>query len=106
MLFRISTVVVALALPKIASTVGQCFLPDGSKDDNDVPCFSNDSTSRCCAPDEFCSTKKLCVLKTDSSRLARGSCLGKNFGSTCPTFCEGGEWIYFYATGQRLTNNL
>ncbi|CZR51002.1 uncharacterized protein PAC_00877 [Phialocephala subalpina] len=86
MLFRISTVVVAL---QIASTAGQCFLPDGSKDDNDEPCFSNDSNSRCCAPDEFCSTNKLCVLKTGGPRFARGSCLDKDYGSSCPTFCKG-----------------
>ncbi|KUJ22700.1 uncharacterized protein LY89DRAFT_680818 [Mollisia scopiformis] len=89
MLFRRFTIVVAFALPKIADSAGECFLPDGSKDENDLPCFSNDTVSRCCAPDEFCSTNKLCVLKTGGPRYARGSCLDKNYGPTCPTFCKG-----------------
>lgn len=93
MFLRISTVVVALALPRIASAAGKCFLPDGSKDENDLPCFVNDSVSRCCAPDEFCSTNKLCVLKTGGPRFARGSCLDKNYGSSCPTFCKGSKCI-------------
>lgn len=89
-------VVVALGLPNIARSDddGQCFLPDGSKDNNDLPCFSNDVGSRCCAPDESCSTNRLCVKTKDDSdlRFARGSCLDKNFGSTCPTFCKGSKW--------------
>ncbi len=88
MLLRTAIYLAALVLPRSARTAGTCFLPDGSKDKKDLPCFSNNTTSRCCAPDQFCSTNKLCVLNEGGPRYARGSCLDKTFGSTCPNFCK------------------
>lgn len=89
---RPSVIIVALlAFTHSVVGAGVCFLPNGKLDDNDVPCFSDDTKSRCCAPDEFCSTNKLCVLKTGQTRFARGSCLDKQYGKTCPDFCQGSE---------------
>lgn len=88
MLLRILKLVGALALPKLVDSAS-CFLPDGSINATDVPCISNDGTSRCCAPDELCSSNKLCVSKEDHNRFSRGSCLDRSYGSTCPNFCKG-----------------
>jgi hypothetical protein len=57
MLFR-KSLSLSIALPFVALAAKQakqllCFLPDGSTDSNDIPCFSDDNLSRCCAPDEL-----------------------------------------------------
>ncbi|KAE9367796.1 hypothetical protein N431DRAFT_72600 [Stipitochalara longipes BDJ] len=89
MLLRISNLVGALALPALVDSAS-CFLPNGSVNVTDVPCLSeSDGTSRCCAPDELCSSNKLCVSKVDHNKFSQGSCLDKAFGSTCPDFCKG-----------------
>ncbi|KAH8780356.1 hypothetical protein BGZ57DRAFT_306652 [Hyaloscypha finlandica] len=88
MLLRILNLVGALALPKLVDSAS-CFLPDGSINATDVPCIGNDGTSRCCAPDELCSSNKLCVSKEDHNKFSRGSCLDRSYGSTCPNFCKG-----------------
>ncbi|KAF5870871.1 uncharacterized protein Bfra_009426 [Botrytis fragariae] len=68
---------------------GQCFSSNGSFDPNGIPCFSNDSASRCCGSDEFCSTNKLCVSKNDSNKFSRGSCTDPTFrAASCPNICQ------------------
>ncbi|PVH85815.1 hypothetical protein DL98DRAFT_37751 [Cadophora sp. DSE1049] len=94
MFFRVLVATAVLALPRFALSADkiQCFYPDGSRADADVPCFRNDSLSRvCCAPNQVCSTNNLCVNKSVSSpaQTFRGSCLDPAFGPSCPTFCTG-----------------
>ncbi|KAF7923228.1 uncharacterized protein EAE98_007933 [Botrytis deweyae] len=68
---------------------GQCFSSNGSCDPNGIPCFSNDSASRCCGSDEFCSTNKLCVSKNDPNKFSRGSCTDPTFrAASCPKICQ------------------
>ncbi|TGO22129.1 hypothetical protein BPAE_0181g00120 [Botrytis paeoniae] len=68
---------------------GQCFSSNGSCDPNGIPCFSNDSASRCCGSDEFCSTNKLCVSKNDPNKFSRGSCTDPTFrAASCPNICQ------------------
>lgn len=78
----------SLILPHVSTLAAKCYNPDGSLDDNDVPCFADDGSSRCCAPDEVCSTNKLCVsVKNGVNSFSRRSCLDASFGGTCPDFC-------------------
>jgi hypothetical protein len=76
-----------------AAAGGQCFFPNGSPDPSGIPCFTNDSTSRCCGQDEICSTNKLCVAKKDPNKFTRRSCVDQTFQSgDCPNVCQGGEY--------------
>lgn len=77
--------------PQLTNTggSGQCFSSNGSCDPNGMPCFSNDSASRCCGSDEYCSTNKLCVSKNDPNRFSSGSCTDPTFRSaSCPNICQ------------------
>ncbi|KAH7364134.1 hypothetical protein BKA65DRAFT_130225 [Rhexocercosporidium sp. MPI-PUGE-AT-0058] len=94
MFYRVPIAIAAIAWPTFTLAVdkAQCFNPDGSKADADIPCFGSDSLSRvCCSPNQVCSTNKLCVSKESSSppQIFRGSCLDPSFGPSCPTFCTG-----------------
>ena len=69
---------------------GQCYLRNGSLDPNGIPCFSDDNASRCCGTDEYCSTNKLCVSKTDANKFSSGSCVDPTFqAASCPNVCQG-----------------
>ncbi|KAH7417363.1 hypothetical protein BKA64DRAFT_298805 [Cadophora sp. MPI-SDFR-AT-0126] len=97
MFSRLLVAIVVLAFPRSALSADkvQCFYPDGSKADADIPCFRNDSLSRvCCGPNQVCSTNNLCVNKAATSPVQtfRGSCLDSAFGPSCPTFCTGSSY--------------
>lgn len=97
MSFRILLIVSATLFLRIIVVISaQCFRQDGSIARNDLPCFRNESLSRCCPSDQFCSTNFLCVGKEGSpAKTSRGSCLDPAFGSTCPDFCRGSMYTNF-----------
>lgn len=94
-----------------AGASGQCFLSNGSPDPMGIACVSNNDKSRCCGPNEFCSTNKLCVSKNDPNKYARSSCLDATFQSgSCLNVCLAceyhGPWLYLMRLHHSLIHNL
>ncbi|QSZ32901.1 hypothetical protein DSL72_002482 [Monilinia vaccinii-corymbosi] len=70
--------------------LGKCYSSNRYRDPDGIPCFGGDNASRCCGVDEFCSTNKLCVSKSDPNKFSRGSCVDFTFrAASCPSVCRG-----------------
>lgn len=83
--------VVALAATSLAQ---QCYFPSGKVATSDIPCSTSSGSTHCCGKTGICLSNGYCMETSEDSGplgLYRGSCTDRNWGSSCPQECLGGE---------------
>ncbi|KAJ5612224.1 hypothetical protein N7510_005418 [Penicillium lagena] len=66
----------------------QCYYPNGTPADGDIPCLGDGTASACCGPDAICLSNGLCLAIEQPFGLSRGSCSDSTWQSDkCPQYC-------------------
>ncbi|KAF2112835.1 hypothetical protein BDV96DRAFT_144970 [Lophiotrema nucula] len=88
----------------VAGGSSTCYYPNGDSDDGHFPCGPNSSV--CCAEKFQCLSNGLCVdyRYENYTRVMRGGCTDKTWGSGCPSFCkdvwpQGDELVEYCGNG-------
>jgi hypothetical protein len=91
-----------LIWPVIAQADINCYNPDGSQANNDVPCTS-DSTTFCCSKGDVCMSNGLCYLQGKRGFvLSRASCTDRSWNS-CGSYTYCSKWKILQSEGIPLT---
>ena len=84
---------VVLMLGITAALAQVCYYPDGTVSSGDVPCASSGTATHCCGRNTgICLDNGFCLdAAAQPFGLSRASCTDRNWGSSCPSQCIGGE---------------
>ncbi|KAJ5825324.1 hypothetical protein N7474_002462 [Penicillium riverlandense] len=99
-------VIIFYALALITGAT-ECYYPNGTPADGDVPCRGDGTASACCGPDAVCLTNGLCLAIEQPFGLSRGSCSDSTWQSdNCAQYCGmdygpagGAALVLFNSTG-------